>query len=79
MGMGIKLKIFLSFQMYSCICYFHAYVYTFSSLVLEKNVHLLMDNVESLQVETYRLLGYEKNIAKQAQQKQQFLQRRVSL
>ena len=37
-----------------------------------------MDNVESLQVETYRLLGYEKNIAKQAQQKQQFLQRRVS-
>jgi translation initiation factor 3 subunit H len=35
-----------------------------------------MENVESLQLETYRLLGYEKNISKQAQQKQQFLQRR---
>lgn len=38
-----------------------------------------MENVEALQLETYRLLGYEKNVAKQAQQKQQFLQRRVSL
>ena len=35
-----------------------------------------MENVEALQLETYRLLGYEKNISKQAQQKQQFLQRR---
>ena len=44
--------------------------------VLEKNVQLLMDNVEALQLETYRLLGYEKNISKQTQQKQLFLQRR---
>ena len=44
--------------------------------VLEKNVQLLMENVEGLQLETYRLLGYEKNISKQSQQKQQFLQRR---
>ena len=44
--------------------------------VLQKNVQLLMDNVEALQLETYRLLGYEKNISKQAQQKQQFLLRR---
>lgn len=44
--------------------------------VLQKNVQLLMENVEALQLETYRLLGYEKNISKQAQQKQQLLQRR---
>lgn len=44
--------------------------------VLQKNVQLLMENVEALQLETYRLLGYEKNISKQLQQKQQFLQRR---
>ena len=47
-----------------------------ASELLQKNVQLLMENVESLQLETYRLLGYEKNISKQAQQKQQFLQRR---
>ena len=47
-----------------------------STELLQKNVQLLMENVESLQLETYRLLGYEKNISKQAQQKQQFLQRR---
>ena len=47
-----------------------------SSELLKKNVQLLMENVEGLQLETYRLLGYEKNISKQAQQKQQFLQRR---
>ena len=39
-------------------------------------MQLLMENVEGLQLETYRLLGYEKNISKQSQQKQQFLQRR---
>lgn len=44
--------------------------------VLQKNMQLLMDSVDSLQQDTYRLLGYEKNLAKQAQQKQQFLQRR---
>jgi translation initiation factor 3 subunit H len=49
-----------------------------STELLQKNVQLLMENVESLQLETYRLLGYEKNISKQAQQKQQFLQRRTS-
>ncbi len=47
-----------------------------ASEVFQKNVQLLMENVEALQLETYRLLGYEKNISKQAQQKQQFLQRR---
>jgi translation initiation factor 3 subunit H len=47
-----------------------------ASEVLQKNVQLLMENVEALQLETYRFLGYEKNISKQAQQKQQFLQRR---
>lgn len=44
--------------------------------LLEKNLQLLMDSVENLQQETYRLLGYEKNVAKQLQQKQQFIQRR---
>ena len=48
------------------------------SQVLQKNMQLLMDSVDSLQQDTYRLLGYEKNLSKQAQQKQQFLQRRVS-
>lgn len=46
--------------------------------LLEKNLQLLMDSVDNLQQETYRLLGYEKNVSKQLQQKQQFIQRRVS-
>lgn len=44
--------------------------------LLEKNLQLLMDSVDNLQQETYRLLGYEKNVSKQLQQKQQFIQRR---
>lgn len=41
-------------------------------------MQLLMTSVESLQQETYRLLGYEKNLAKQVQTKQLFIQRRAS-
>ena len=48
------------------------------SQLLEKNMQLLIESVENLQQETYRLLGYEKNLAKQSQARQQFLQRRVS-
>ena len=47
------------------------------SQILEKNMQLMMTSVESLQQETYRLLGYEKNLAKQTQLKQQFLAKRV--
>ena len=43
-----------------------------------KNMQLLMSSVECLQQDTYRLLGYEKSLAKQQQAKQQFLARRVS-
>ena len=42
-------------------------------------MQLLMDNVDTLQQDLYRLLGYEKNLAKQQQAKQQFIQRRVRL
>ena len=49
------------------------------SQVLQKNMQLLMDNVDTLQQDLYRLLGYEKNLAKQQQAKQQFIQRRVRL
>ena len=48
------------------------------SQILEKNMQLMMASVDSLQQETYRLLGYEKNLAKQAQLKQQLLQKKVS-
>ena len=47
-----------------------------ASDVFQKNVQLLMENVESLQGETKKLIDYERNTAKQTQQKQQFLQRR---
>ena len=40
-------------------------------------MQLLMENVDMLQQDMYRLLGYEKNLAKQQQSKQQFIQRRV--
>ena len=40
-------------------------------------MQLLMENVDMLQQDLYRLLGYEKNLAKQQQSKQQFIQRRV--
>lgn len=40
-------------------------------------MQLMMASMDSLQQETYRLLGYEKNLAKQTQLKQQFLQKRV--
>ena len=42
-----------------------------------KNMQLLMTSVDGLQQDTYRLLGYEKTLAKQIQAKQQFLLRRV--
>ena len=48
------------------------------SQLLKKNMQLLMNSVDCLQQDTYRLLGYEKTLAKQVQAKQQFLQRRVS-
>jgi hypothetical protein len=42
-------------------------------------MQLMMVSVDSLQQETYRLLGYEKNLAKQSQLKNQFLQKRVKM
>ena len=54
------------------------YVLVISSQLLMKNMQLLMTSVDSLQQDTYRLLGYEKSLAKQQQAKQQFLLRRVS-
>ena len=47
------------------------------SQLLMKNMQLLMTSVDCLQQDTYRLLGYEKTVAKQIQAKQQFLIRRV--
>ena len=41
-------------------------------------MQLLMESIESLQQETYKLLGYERNLAKQQQIKQQFIQKRVT-
>ena len=58
---------------------FFSLLHVFCSQILEKNMQLMMTSVDSLQQETYRLLGYEKNLAKQAQLKQQFLQKRVSI
>lgn len=51
-------------------------LYTCSQLLM-KNMQLLMTSVDSLQQDTYRLLGYEKTLAKQVQTKQQFIARRV--
>ena len=52
----------------ACVCY---------SRILEKNMQLLMTSVDSLQQDTYRLLGYEKQLAKNSQAKQQLLQKKV--
>lgn len=41
-------------------------------------MYLLIDSLESLQQETYKMLGYERNYTKQQQMKQQFLLKRVS-
>ncbi|XP_064383314.1 eukaryotic translation initiation factor 3 subunit H-like [Halichondria panicea] len=38
-----------------------------SSQLLKKNMQLLMESVETLQQDNYRLIGYEKALAKQAQ------------
>ena len=40
-------------------------------------MRLLIDSVEALQQETYKLLGYERNSTKQIQLKQQFIAKRV--
>lgn len=41
-------------------------------------MQLLMSGVDLLYQDTNRLVSYEKNIAKQMQMKQQFIQKRVS-
>lgn len=41
-------------------------------------MQLLMTSVDSLQQDTYRLLGYEKQLAKNSQAKIQLLQKKVS-
>ena len=48
------------------------------SNVLVCNMQLLMSGVDYLYQDTNRLVSYEKNIAKQMQMKQQFIQKRVS-
>ena len=68
---GIDLAKIILLNRGGCV---HFVVY---SHLLMKNMQLLMTSVDSLQQDTYRLLGYEKNVAKQIQAKQQFLQRRV--
>ncbi len=40
-------------------------------------MQLLMTSVDSLQQDTYRLLGYEKQLAKNTQAKQQLVQKKV--
>ena len=40
-------------------------------------MQLLMSGVDQLYQDTNRLVSYEKNIAKQMQMKQQFIQKRV--
>lgn len=42
-------------------------------------MQLLMGGVDMLYQDTNRLVSYEKNIAKQMQMKQQFIQKRVGL
>ena len=41
-------------------------------------MQLLMTSVESIQQDTYRLISYEKQLAKNNQAKQQLIQKRVS-
>lgn len=48
------------------------------SQLLQKNMQLLMDSVETLQQDNYRLIGYEKTVAKQTQAKMAFMAKRVS-
>ena len=52
-------------------------VSTYSQL-LQKNMQLLMDSVETLQQDNYRLIGYEKTVAKQTQARMAFVAKRVS-
>ena len=47
------------------------------SNVLVCNMQLLMSGVDMLYQDTNRLVSYEKNVAKQLQMKQQFIQKRV--
>ena len=54
------------------------YFATLHSNVLVCNMQLLMNGVDMLYQDTNRLVSYEKNIAKQMQMKQQFIQKRVS-
>ncbi len=42
------------------------------------HMRILIDSVETLQQETYKLLGYERSAFKQFQLKQQLIQKRVS-
>ena len=44
---------------------------------LESRMYALIESVEALQQETYKLLGYERNLAKQNILKQQLLQKKV--
>lgn len=47
------------------------------SSYLEKNTRLLMDCVDDLTQETNKFFNYQRQLAKQQQAKQQFLQKRV--
>lgn len=51
----------------------------FCSQLLKKNMQLLMESVETLQQDNYRLIGYEKAVAKQAQMRSNALAKRVSM
>lgn len=49
------------------------------SQLLKKNMQLLMESVETLQQDNYRLIGYEKAVAKQAQTRSNALAKRVRM
>ncbi len=54
-------------------------VLLFCSQLLKKNMQLLMESVETLQQDNYRLIGYEKALAKQAQSRLAAFAKRVSV
>ena len=69
-----------SLSLSACIVNHFFYLFLSSSRQhLESHMYLLIDSLESLQQETYKMLGYERNYTKQQQLKQQFLLKRVSI
>ena len=59
-----------------CCCFFCCCLLISREIV--NHMRILIDSVETLQQETYKLLGYERSAFKQLQIKQQFLLKRVS-